>query len=216
MRNCLSTTSFLRTNIKEAKRAGLLNVLLNPINLGTKEQALLLRELELWREWQSRSPMDCHAEALVEFIGIREDWALQQVTYITTAKTSGGSAAPATSSGRRSYERRDARVMAIRTEAIKDVNFPPPKGWAPNLPWFRPCVVEGCREEHAPTKCPLFKAKSPQDRLAVVRKKELCTFCFRHLDTRRCWSLGRCLFAGSRGAEWPTTHYCMMSCKRRR
>jgi hypothetical protein len=63
----------LRTNIKEAKRAGLLNVLLNTVNLGIIEQALPAREIELWRERQSRCSMDHHAEALVEFIGLRKD-----------------------------------------------------------------------------------------------------------------------------------------------
>jgi hypothetical protein len=126
-------------------------VLLNPVNLGIIEQALPPQEIELWRERQSRCSMDHHAEDLVEFRGLREGWALQQVTYITMATPSGGSAAPTTSSGRRSSERRDARVMTIRTEAKRVVDFPPPRGWAPNLPQVRPCIVEGCREEHALT-----------------------------------------------------------------
>jgi hypothetical protein len=108
MRNCLSNFILLWTNIKEARRAGLLSVLLNPVNLGIIEQALPPQEIELWRERQSRCSMERHAEALVEFIGLREDWALQQVTYIMTAMTSRGSAAQTTSSGRRSYKRREA------------------------------------------------------------------------------------------------------------
>jgi hypothetical protein len=46
-------------------------------------------------------------------------------------------------------------------------------------------------EEHAPTVCSLFKNKSPKKRLAIVRKTELCILCFRHLDRKRCWSLGK-------------------------
>jgi hypothetical protein len=105
--------------------------------------------------------------------------------------------------------------MSIMREAKRDENFPPPKGWAPNLPWFRPCVVEGCREEHAPTECPHFKANSPQDRLAAVRKKELCTFASVIWTQGTAGPWGRCLCAGSRGAEWPTMHYCKTFCKRR-
>ncbi len=37
----------------------------------------------------------------------------------------------------------------------------------------------------------LFKSKTPEERLAVVRRRELCILCFRHLDTKRCWSLGK-------------------------
>jgi hypothetical protein len=66
----------LRTNIKEAKRAGLLSVLLSPGNMGVIEKALPAREIELWRERQSKCSMDHYGEALVEFIGLREDWAL--------------------------------------------------------------------------------------------------------------------------------------------
>ncbi len=44
---------------------------------------------------------------------------------------------------------------------------------------------------HAPPSCALFKSKTPEERLAVVRRRELCILCFRHLDTKRCWSLGK-------------------------
>jgi hypothetical protein len=37
----------------------------------------------------------------------------------------------------------------------------------------------------------LFKEKSPEDRLAIVRRRELCILCLRHLDTKRCWYLGK-------------------------
>jgi hypothetical protein len=59
--------------------------------------------------------------------------------------------------------------------------------------------VDECREEHAPTACALFKEKSPEDRLAIVRRRELCILCFGHLDTKRCWSLGKVDNCGVRG-----------------
>ncbi len=56
-----------------------------------------------------------------------------------------------------------------------------------------------CGEEHAPTACALFNNKSPEERLDIVRKRELCILCFRHLDTKRCWSLGKVDSHGVRG-----------------
>ncbi len=70
-------------------------------------------------------------------------------------------------------------------------------------PWGRPCLVEECKEKLTPTACTLFKNKCPEQRLAIVRKRELCTLCFRHLDTNRCWSLGKVASRGIRG--------CMMA-----
>ncbi len=45
--------------------------------------------------------------------------------------------------------------------------------------------MDECREEHAPPSCALFKGKTPEERLAVVIRRELCILCFRHLDTKR-------------------------------
>ncbi len=35
--------------------------------------------------------------------------------------------------------------------------------------------------------------------MAVVRRRELCILCFRHLDTKRCWSLGKVSNCNVRG-----------------
>ncbi len=93
--------------------------------------------------------------------------------------------------GRKSYEKKEAKVMAVKAVGKGEPHFPPPKRWSPDHPWGRPCIVYECREEHAPTSCTLFKNKAPEDRLAIVRPRELCILCFRHLDTKRCWSLGK-------------------------
>ncbi len=45
----------------------------------------------------------------------------------------------------------------------------------------------------------MFKSKTPEERLAVVRRRELCILCFRHLDTKRCWSLGKVSNCNVRG-----------------
>jgi hypothetical protein len=37
-----------------------------------------------------------------------------------------------------------------------------------------------------PEVCQLFEAMAPEGRLAVIKKKQLCQFCFRHPDTQPC------------------------------
>jgi hypothetical protein len=81
--------------------------------------------------------------------------------------------------------------MAVKATSKEEPHFPPPKRWSPDHPWGRPCIVDECKEKHAPPSCALFKSKTPEERLAVVRRRELCILCFRHLDTKRCWSLGK-------------------------
>jgi hypothetical protein len=94
------------------------------------EQALPAQKAELWRERHSRFGMDNHAKAFVEFVEIREDWALQNIAYVMTA--SGSTATLASSSGRKSFEKKEAKVMAVKAT----------KGWTPDHPWTRPCIVE--------------------------------------------------------------------------
>jgi hypothetical protein len=55
--------------------------------------------------------------------------------------------------------------MAVKASGKGDVYFPPLRGWTPDRPWARPCIVDECQQEHAPTGCTLFKNKSPEDRL---------------------------------------------------
>jgi hypothetical protein len=131
--------------------------------------------------------MHNHADAFAEFVGEREELALQNNAFTTTASLS--AAAPASSGGQKSFERKVANFMAVKAGGK---GLPAPQeGGPPDHPWARPCIVEECQEEHAATACTLFKSKSPEDRLAIVMKRELCTLYFRHLDTKRCWSLGK-------------------------
>jgi hypothetical protein len=135
----------------------------------------------------------------VEFLEDREEWALKNIAYSTTPSTN--NSANASSGTRRNYERKEAKVMAVKAIGKGEPHFPPPKKWSPDHPWGRPCLVDECREEHAPTACALFKGKTPEDRLAIVRRRELCILCFRHLDTKRCWSLGKVDNCGVRGCS---------------
>jgi hypothetical protein len=75
--------------------------------------------------------------------------------------------------GEGAIEERRPGVMAIRSEAKGEVIFPAPKGLTFNHPWTRPCMVEGCQGEHTSMACCIFKAKSPEDRLAAVRAVHL-------------------------------------------
>jgi hypothetical protein len=133
----------------------------------------------------------------VEFVGDREEWALKNVAYSTVPSNHNSS--NNNQGGRKSYEKKEAKVMAVKAVSKGEPHFPPPKRWSPDHPWGRPCIVDECREEYAPTSCTLFKNMTPEDRWAVVRRRELCILCFRHLDTKRCWSLGKvdnCIIRG--------------------
>jgi hypothetical protein len=92
----------LRTNIMGARKRNLLEVLLTQVNIGLIEQALPAREVEIWRGRQAKYARHHHAEAFVEFLEDREEWALGNTAYSTTS--SGSGASPASSGGRKSYE----------------------------------------------------------------------------------------------------------------
>ncbi len=149
------------------------------------EHPLPKREIEEWRSCQARYAPRYHADAFVEFVDDREEWALKNVAYSTAPSSHCSN--NENQKGRKGYERKEAKVMAVKAVGKEEPHFPPPKRWSPDHPWGRPCIVDECREEHAPPSCTLFKSKTPEERLAVVRRRELCILCFRHLDTKRCW-----------------------------
>ncbi len=91
----------------------------------------------------------------VEFVEDREKWALENIAYSTTPSASGST--PMSLGTRKSYERKEARVMTVKATGKGEVHFPPPRKWTPEHPWGRPCFVDECGEEHAPTACALFK-----------------------------------------------------------
>jgi hypothetical protein len=126
----------LQTNIMKAKKANMMGVLLTQANMGLMEQLLPAREMEIWRGRQAKYALHHHAEAFVEFVEDREEWALENIAYSTTCSGSGTTSAP--SGGYKSYERRDARVMAVKASGKEEVHFPPPRGWTPDHPCGRP------------------------------------------------------------------------------
>jgi hypothetical protein len=191
--------ALLHGNITEAKKANLMEALLTKANIALMEQPLPAREIEEWRGRQARYAPRYHSDAFVEFVEDREEWALKNIAY-STAPSSHNSGN--TNQGVcKSCERKEAKVMAVKAIGKGEPHFPPPKKWSPDHPWGGPCIVDECREEHAPTSCTLFRNKTPEDRLAIVRRRELCILCFRHLDTKRCWSLGKVDNCGVRGCS---------------
>jgi hypothetical protein len=71
-----------------------------------------------------------------------------------------------------------AQILALRgTERTAQ-----PLAASPSQPsWQGPCMLgELCGGSHMPEVCQLFEAMSPEGRLAVIQRKQLCQFCFRH------------------------------------
>jgi hypothetical protein len=67
-------------------------------------------------------------------------------------------------------------------------------------------MVQECGEKHSPARCEVLKGLTPQQRLAKIEGRELC---YRHLEGRDCWSLGRvpnCSIDGCRASNNPLLH----------
>jgi hypothetical protein len=140
--------ALIRGNITEARKASLMEALLTQANIALMEHPLPTREIEEWRSRQAGYAPRYHADAFVEFVDDREEWALKNVEYSTAP--SSHSSNNENQKGRKGYERKEAKVMAVKAVGKKEPNFPPPKRWSPDHPWGRPCIVNECREEHAP------------------------------------------------------------------
>jgi hypothetical protein len=69
-------------------------------------------------------------------------------------------------------------------------------------------------EKHSPARCEAFKKMTPQQRLKKITEQDLCKLCYRHLQGRGCWSLGRVPNCGVNGCEaprHPLLHAAIMS-----
>jgi hypothetical protein len=67
--------ALLRANITEAKKANLMEALLIQTNVALMEQPLPAREVEEWRSRQAKYAQHHHADAFVDFVEDREEWA---------------------------------------------------------------------------------------------------------------------------------------------
>jgi hypothetical protein len=113
---------------------------------------------------------------------------------------------------------RNARIMATREDRSADrkkVRFPPPKAWDPEVKWTQECVMfQECGEKHSPTRCEAFKKMTPQQRLKKIDEWGLCKLCYRHLQGRECWSLGRvpnCSVDGCKAPHHPLLHAAIVA-----
>jgi hypothetical protein len=126
--------ALLRGNITEAKNANLMEALLMQANIALMEQPLPAQEIEEWRSRQARYAPRYHADAFVEFVDDREEWALKNVAYSTAP--SSHSSSNNNQGGRKSYERKEAKVMAVKAVGKGEPHFPPRKRWFPDHPWW--------------------------------------------------------------------------------
>jgi hypothetical protein len=79
--------------------------------------------------------------------------------------------------------------------------------------WQGPCVLgELCGGSHMPEVCQLFEAMMPEGRLAIIQRKQLCQFCFRHPDTQPCpsHSLPACPIRGCMCMHHRMLHRALM------
>jgi hypothetical protein len=60
-----------------------MEALLTQANIALMEQPLPAREIEEWRGRQAKYAPRYHADAFVEFVGDREEWALKNIAYST-------------------------------------------------------------------------------------------------------------------------------------
>jgi hypothetical protein len=82
--------------------------------------------------------------------------------------------------------------MVVQEGSPGAARFPPPTVWDPIAQWTYPCIMgKECSGARSPASCQKFKRLTPKTRLALVQSKELCQLCFRHLDSNKCWSLGK-------------------------
>jgi hypothetical protein len=107
--------ALLCANVTEAKKANLMEALLTQANIAVMEQPLQAREVEEWRGRQAKYAPRHHVDAFVEFVEDREEWALKNIAY-STAPSSNNSANSNLRTSR-SYERKEAKVMAVKASA---------------------------------------------------------------------------------------------------
>ncbi len=144
--------ALIRGNITEARKANLEETLLTQTNIALMEHPLPTREIE-----EARYAPRYHADAFVEFVYDREEWALKNVAY-STAPSNHGSGSE-NQKGRKSYERKEAKVMAVKATNKEEPHFPPPKRWSPDHPWGRPCMWMSARKSTRPRRVHCSRAR---------------------------------------------------------
>ncbi len=99
-------------------------------NIALMEQPLPVQEIEEWRGRQAKYAPCYHADA---FVGDQEEWALKNIAY-STAPSSHNSG-NTNQGAHKSYERKEAKVMAVKAVGKGEPHFPPPKKCSPDHLW---------------------------------------------------------------------------------
>jgi hypothetical protein len=103
----LNTTPSYGVTSRRPGRPNLEETLLTQANIALMEHPLPMREIEEWRNRQEKYAPRYHAEAFVEFVYDREEWALKNVAYSTAPSNHGSSGE--NQKGRKSYGREKLR-----------------------------------------------------------------------------------------------------------
>ncbi len=82
------------------------------------------------------------------------------------------------------FARRRAQELCSNAAAAKILREAPS---ARSVVWEGPCELgDLCGKSHMLEACSMFEELAPRDRLAVIQRKQLCHFCFRHPDSQPC------------------------------
>jgi hypothetical protein len=200
--------SMLQYTIDEADKANRGTMFLIALNIDEMSRPLPPREEELWRRAKRRIQPEDLGPAFVAFLQERFEWSTDQMHGLrkTTAKpllpsseNRGKSDTKYGGSSETKFKKpggggpfRQAHTMVVQEGSPGAARFPPPTVWDPIAQWTYPCIMgKDCSGAHSPAFCQKFKRLTPKARLALVQNKELCQLCFRHLDSSKCWSLGK-------------------------
>jgi hypothetical protein len=200
--------SMVQYTIDEADKANRGNMFLIAYNIDEMTRPLPPREEEIWRRARRRVQPEDLGPAFVAFLQERFEWSTDQMCGLrksttkplsTTSESRGRSDAKHGGSGETKFKKpsgggpfRQAHAMVVQEGSSGATRFPPPAVWDHTAVWAHPCIMgKECSGAHSPASCLKFKRLTPKARLMLVQSKELCQLCFRHLDSNKCWSLGK-------------------------
>jgi hypothetical protein len=200
--------SMLQYTIDEADKANRGTMFLIAFNIDEMARPLPPREEELWRRAKRRVQPEDLGPAFVAFLQERFEWSTDQMCGLrktttkplpTTSESRGRSDAKHGGSSETKFKKpsgggpfRQAHAMVVQEGNSGATRFPPPAVWDHTALWAHPCIMgKECSSAHSPATCLKFKRLTPKARLMLVQSKELCQLCFRHLDSNKCWSLGK-------------------------
>ena len=55
---------------------------------------------------------------------------------------------------------------------------------------------KGCKDSHRIDKCGVFGRMSAEQKLGVLQEKQLCLFCYKHLNSQECFAKSDASYKG--------------------